>query len=104
MKSYTISKKTPIAVLTVSQFIELLDQRDSESEIEQTNSEPKDYTQGFVYGLKGIRGLFGVSHTTAQRYKDTFLQPAVRQNGRKIVVDKAMALELFDEYSKKRRA
>ncbi|RGU34490.1 DUF3853 family protein, partial [Alistipes indistinctus] len=44
--------------------------------------------------------LFGVSHATAQRYKDTFLKPAVRQNGRKIVVDVAKALELFDEHAK----
>jgi hypothetical protein len=62
--------------------------------------QPADYTKGYVYGLKGIRRLFNVSHATAQRYKDTFLKPAVRQNGRKIVVDAAKALELFNEYNK----
>jgi len=51
----------------------------------------------FVYGLKGIRELFGVSTTTAQEYKNTWLKPACRQRGQKIIVDVAKALELFDE-------
>ena len=48
-----------------------------------------------VYGLKGIQSLFGCSHLTAQRYKDTFLAPAVMQQGRKIVIDVEQAVELF---------
>jgi hypothetical protein len=89
--------ETPIAALTVLQFMELLDKHRSP---EPTTAQPIDYTQGYAYGLRGIRQLFGVSHATAQRYKNTFLKPAVRQNGRKIVIDKAKALELFDEYNK----
>ena len=50
-----------------------------------------------VYGLKGIEELFHVSHKTAQKYKDTFLQPAVSQNGRVIVTDAELALQLFNE-------
>lgn len=50
-----------------------------------------------VYGLKGIADLFGVSHLTAQRYKDGLIKEAVRQNGRKIVTDADYALELFNE-------
>ena len=88
-----ITGETPIAALTVSQFVDLLDKHKS------APAEPiapaRDYTQGYAYGLKG-----GVSHATAQRYKDTFLKPAVRQNGRKIVVDVTKALELFDEHAK----
>lgn len=49
----------------------------------------------FVYGLRGIRELFGVSHPTAQKYKNTFLAPAIMQRGRKIVVDVAKAIELY---------
>lgn len=49
-----------------------------------------------VYGLKGIRELFGVSTTTAQKYKKTWLQPAVIQRGQKIIIDVAKALELFE--------
>ena len=92
-----ITGETPIAALTVSQFVELLDKNKSP---EPAPAGPADYTQGFVHGLKGIRQLFGVSHATAQRYKDTFLKPAVRQNGRKIVVDVAQALELFDKHNR----
>ncbi|MBI9065329.1 MAG: DUF3853 family protein [Marinilabiliaceae bacterium] len=44
-------------------------------------SEEKSY----VYGLSGIRRLFSVSHTTAQRYKDTILKEAVMQNGRRLL-------------------
>lgn len=93
-----ITGETPIAALTVSQFVELLDKGKQSEPVPA--SQPSDYTQGYIYGLKGIRQLFGVSHATAQRYKDTFLKPAVKQNGRKIVVDKAKALELFDEYNR----
>ena len=48
-----------------------------------------------VYGLKGIEDLFHVSHKTAQKYKDGFLKPAVKQNGRKIITDADYAMELF---------
>lgn len=50
-----------------------------------------------VYGLKGIKELFGVSLTTAQKYKNTWLKPAVTQRKQKIIIDVALALELFDE-------
>lgn len=52
----------------------------------------------YVFGLRGICNLFNVSHTTAQRYKDTFLKPAVLQNGRKIAIDVEMARELFTKH------
>lgn len=51
----------------------------------------------FVYGLRGIRDLFNVSHPTAQRYKNTFLAPAIMQRGRKIIVDVAKAIELYNK-------
>lgn len=50
----------------------------------------------YVFGLRGISELFNVSHPTAQRYKNTFLAPAIMQRGRKIVVDVAKALELYN--------
>jgi hypothetical protein len=88
----TITGDTPIAALTVSQFLELLGKGTPEPE-----PAPVDYTKEYVYGIKGIRDLFGVSHVTACRYKETFLKPAVKQNGRVIVIDKAKALELFEQ-------
>ena len=50
----------------------------------------------YVYGLRGIRELFNVSHATAQKYKDGIIKDAVFQSGRKIVVDADKALELFN--------
>lgn|GEM_PF-4933098 len=58
----------------------------------------------YVKGLKGIRELFGVSHATAQRYKDTILKDAVSQQGRVIIVDVEKALELFNENKQNREA
>lgn len=95
---YTITEETPIAALTVSQFIELLKKGRPTEPV--PSIQPIDYTKEYMHGLKGIRQLFGVSHATAQRYKNTFLKPAVKQNGRKIIIDIAKALELFDEYKK----
>ncbi len=59
-----------------------------------TASEPAS-AKRFVYGMRGIRDLFNVSHPTAQKYKNTFLAPAIMQRGRKIVVDVDLAIELY---------
>ena len=45
-----------------------------------------DPTKKYVYGLKGIRKLFNVSHATAQRYKDTFSFWVVRYSGPALVI------------------
>lgn len=80
-------------MLTVGQFLELLHSRD---EISKPIKEVSDYTdKKYVYGLKGIRETFNVSHATAQKYKNTILKDAIIQNGRKIIVDVEKALELF---------
>ena len=88
----------PLYALTIEEFIQLLDER-----ISAAISNGAEHTQAanptgrLVYGLKGIRDLFGVSHLTAQRYKDGIIKEAVRQHGRKIVVDADLALKLFDQ-------
>lgn len=88
---YIINKETPIAMLTVGQLMELLN-----SEKKQETVSTPEQSKRLVYGLRGIRNLFGVSHATAQRYKDTIIKDAVSQNGRIIVVDADKALELFN--------
>ena len=75
-----IENTTPLAAITVGDLKELILERNGKR---------------YVYGLKGIQSLFHCSHLTAQRYKDTFLQPAVMQQGRKIVIDVEQAVELF---------
>ena len=88
----------PLYSLTVEEFTQLLDDRiaaalDTNNKVISVQKPSGNY----VYGLRGIQQLFGVSHKTAQEYKDTFLCPAVMQNGRKIVVDADLAMELFNK-------
>ena len=80
-----ISDATPVAMLTLGQLKEALQP--------QQVAQPQPV---YKYGIRGIRELFNVSHATAQRYKNTFLKPAIKQNGQKIIIDVAKALELFD--------
>lgn len=54
-----------------------------------------------VFGLQGIADLFGVSKTTAFEYKRTFLAPAVKQVGQKIVTDVKEAKRLFAQRANK---
>lgn len=93
---FTLNENTPLAALTIGEFKNLLEGC-LEKSANADNSGQKKTTGRLVYGLHGIETLFGVSHKTAQMYKDTFLAPAVKQNGRKIVVDADLALELFNE-------
>lgn len=74
-----------------------------EKALENKKVATKDQPQ-YVRGLKGIRELFGVSHATAQKYKDTILKDAVSQQGRVIIVDVEKALELFNENKQNREA
>jgi len=85
-----ISNETPIAMLTVKDLKEILK---GEEKVEKQNFAEKKY----VYGLKGIRDLFKVSHATAQKYKDTILKDAITQHGRKIITDVDKAMELFNK-------
>ena len=95
-KPMEIKESTPVAMLTVGQLRDFLGIARQD---DRPREPPKNEEKRLVYGLQGIQRLFNVSHVTAQRYKDTFLAPAVRQQGRKIVVDVEKALQLFSEYS-----
>lgn len=91
MASFDMEK--PLYSLTVEEFIALLDEHLANAG--NSGVGKQSFSRNLVYGLRGIQELFGCSHKTAQAYKDSFLRPAVRQNGRKIVVDRDLALELF---------
>ncbi len=93
----SITNETPLAMLTVGQFMELV----KANTATETETQIAESEKVFVYGLRGIRKLFNVSHATAQRYKDTIIKDAVMQQGRKIITDADLALELFN--SKGRR-
>lgn len=94
----TVTKETPIAMLTVGQLQEILGL--SEKHLIKPTTEVMNERK-YVYGLAGIRRLFNVSHVTAYRYKETIIADACFQQGRKIVVDVDKAMELFKNQSGK---
>lgn len=52
-----------------------------------------------LYGIAGIEDFFGVSHKTAWGWKEGWMKPAVKQRGRKIMVDADYAMILFEKTS-----
>ena len=89
------SETTPLAALTIGEFKSLEGCLDKAANA--ASSGQMKTSGNYVYGLRGIQQLFGVSHKTAQDYKDGIIKDAVMQNGRKIVVDADLALELFNQ-------
>lgn len=81
---------TPLYSLTVGQYVEM------HTALEKLSASPKQGEESYVYGLRGIMQLFGVSHKTAQAWKNTFLAPACSQVGRTIIVNREKAIELFE--------
>ncbi|MDR3272330.1 MAG: DUF3853 family protein [Flavobacteriaceae bacterium] len=50
----------------------------------------------YVHGIDGIAELLGCSKTMVGKYRrDGWIEPAIKQMGRKIVCDAPLALELF---------
>jgi hypothetical protein len=81
----------PVGQMTGAEFLEMIRNGTFCEESHENTSGEKRY----LFGLAGICRRFGVSHATAQRLKDGILAPAVRQCGRKIIVDEALAVQLF---------
>lgn len=86
----SISNDTPIAMLTVGQLKEVL----GTTEV-QPQPVPTKEAKKYVYGIRGIAGLFNCSIPTANRIKASGkIDGAITQIGRKIIVDSDLALEL----------
>ena len=85
--------------LTVSDLVGILKKEfpmlvgeDSKSEQKNERQSPIEaptFTGRLLYGIHGIETFFNVSHKTAHQWKESWLKPAVKQNGRKIIVDAA---------------
>lgn len=94
-------KDTFIVQLTVGELLEILKDNfpmlatNSPSTDANKQSDGPTFNGRLVYGLRGIRELFNVSHKTAQHWKNTWLAPAIKQNGRIIVTDADYAMKLF---------
>ena len=92
MQMTRIDPNTRIIDLTISDLLEL---------IGTINTAPKEAPRvperRLVYGIAGIAQLFNCSITTANRIKASGrINGAIMQNGRTIVVDADLALELFN--------
>ena len=87
-----IDPNTRIIDLTVGELMELLET------IKATPQEaPKKPEKRLVYGIAGIAQIFNCSMTTANRIKASRrIDKAIKQNGRVIVVDADLALELYN--------
>lgn len=92
----TITDDTPIVMLTVRQLKDII------NGIKQPDiSKVEDYTRKrYLFGLKGIRDEFSISHATAQKWKDGILKEAIVQHGRKIITDTEKAYELLNKTRK----
>lgn len=102
MFTQEITPETPLVQMTAGQLADYLDTRAAAAAQAAPAAAGSAATPGaaprrFVYGIKGIMQLFGVSNVTAQRYKRGVIREAVSQHGRIIVVDADRALQLFNE-------
>ena len=94
-----ITDETPMVMLTLGQFKgEIKALLTSQTTPIESSTSFQFEEHNSIYGLRGIRILFNVCHSTAQRYKDTFLKPAVIQKGRKLILDKQKAIDLYLEH------
>lgn len=96
-----ITNDTPVTFLTVGQLKEVLFGTGIVNNKPDPDTLPK--AKNYVYGLRGIRQLFNVSHPTAQKLKDGIIKDAISQHGRKIIVDADLAMELFKNSKNLRR-
>lgn len=97
---------TPIWQLTVGEFIELVDRSVSSSMKAhgEKNADKDAHSCGrkYVYGLKGLAKLLGVSVSKAYNVKRSgVIDAAISQNGRSIITDADMAVRLFGESNRK---
>jgi len=95
----TIDLNTPLAVLTVGQFQNLLNAcTQPHTKVETGES------KSFIYGIAGIAKLFNCSIPTANRIKASGkIDKAITQIGRKIIIDPDLALELAGKKNGGRR-
>ena len=89
-----IDPNTRIIDLTVGELMELIEAAQTEKTTPQAPTAPE---KRFVYGIDGIAQVFNCSMTTANRIKASGrIDRAIMQNGRIIVVDADLALELYN--------
>lgn len=93
-----LDKDAPIWTLTVGQFTELMNSLTPKKE--EPDEQVKQIDK-YSYGLSGLATLLRCSKTTAWKIKDSGkIDKAIRQVGRKIIIDNEKALELLGRLRK----
>ena len=93
-----MNQDTRIIDLTVAQLKEVIDKAVEESL--SRRSQPADNTPRFVHGIKGIAEIFGVSERQARYIKSSgAISKAIKQQGRTIITDADLAIQLFGKHS-----
>lgn len=88
-----VQQDTRLIDLTVAQLAEVIDMA-VEASLRRRSTEAKP--RRLVYGIKGIADIFGVSERQARNIKASgTISKAIRQQGRTIVTDAELALDLF---------
>ena len=86
-------RNKPLFQLTGEEFIFLQNKLGDEEPI--SKKEPEKGKK-YVYGIRGIAKLFDCSISSANRIKKSgIIDGAIIQNGRKIIIDSELALELI---------
>ena len=84
---------TPVWQLTVGELIDFIYEIIQPEKPVEPDFEHRDK---YVYGVAGIAKLLGVSNPMIHEYrKQGWIEPAIKQFGRKIICDAPLALELF---------
>ncbi len=97
----------PLWQLTVRELMELISEKLLERGTLVLDSQKQiqiEQDKRWAYGIKGIAELFNCSHATAWKIKKSgIIDPAIKQVGRKIVVDAPLALELASKKRNRRK-
>lgn len=81
--------------MTGEEFLELASYSGSTHITNNLTPSQEVKSKQYVYGLRGLANLFGCSIPTANRIKQSkLIDGAIRQIGRKIIIDADLALEL----------
>ncbi|MDD3404935.1 MAG: DUF3853 family protein [Paludibacteraceae bacterium] len=91
-----MNSNTPLWQLTVGEFQDLV-----KSCVGEANVVPP--TKKYCYGLDGIASVLGCSRSSAARYKRLgFLDGAITQVGKSIVIDSEKAIEMLKKNKARR--
>ena len=94
-------KEKPLFQMTGEEFIFL--QNRLNNEVPPNPIEPEKVKK-YVYGIRGISKLFGCSISSANRLKKSKkIDEAIIQDGRKIIIDSELALELMKNHDLKKK-